>query len=80
MFGFFQSTFTAPEQGQGYAIPVGYLKRPEAGVVALVFTVNQELLGTTSKFRSTTSLQFNNVQLEKLLLEVGMGAPKRNPL
>ena len=51
MFGFFQPTFTESEQGQGYALSVGYLKRPRTGVVALAFTVNQELLGTTSKFK-----------------------------
>ena len=53
MFGFLQSTFTALERGQGYALNVGYLKKPQEGVVALAFTVRQELV-TASKFRSTS--------------------------
>ena len=55
MFGFFQSTFTAVEQGQGYAISVGYLKRPQTNVVALAFTVNRQL-GTASKLQQLMHL------------------------
>ena len=66
VYGFFNDSFTQPEQGQGYMVRVGYMKGAALSGINLIFDV-MDTPGTASEI-TTLSINVLNVEISQLLL------------